>query len=150
MPQSIRNFPFLSNLATRVPLYPSATNSVLSGSQERNVGRLKCVPSAPLTVGVPIVLHEFLHVMRENVDGVHVIVHDPDVLFRIVRIDRHVVRALKEVIVLRERLDDFARRVHDGQAVLPLGIHSDDSLAFHPESRTVVGILARAAGARQG
>ena len=38
-------------------------------------------------------LHELLHVMREDVNGVHVIVHDPDVFFGIVGIDRHVVRA---------------------------------------------------------
>ena len=103
MPQSSRNFPFLSNFATRVPLYPSATNSVLSGSQARNVGRLKCVPSAPFTVGVPMRLHQFLHVMREYVDGVHVIVHDPDVLFRIVGIDGDVVRPLEDLVLLRKR-----------------------------------------------
>src|SRR6267154_3344271 len=45
-------------------------------------------------------LHEFLHVMREYVDGVHMIIHDPDMLLRIIRIDRDVVRPLEQMIVL--------------------------------------------------
>ena len=35
-------------------------NIVLSGSQARNVGRLKCAPSAPATPGVPMVCSSFV------------------------------------------------------------------------------------------
>ena len=71
-----------------------------------------------------MVLTSCLAVVAEFVDGVHVIVHYPDVLFRIVRIDGDEVRALEDLVPLRPLLDDVAVGVHDGEAMLPLGIHA--------------------------
>ena len=55
MPKSNWNLPSASNFATRVPLYPSDTSKLPSGSHAMNVGRLKWAASAPGTFGVPIV-----------------------------------------------------------------------------------------------
>ena len=89
-------------------------------------------------------LHKLLAVMRELVDRVHVIVDHPDVLLGIVRIDGDEVRALENLVPLRPGFDDLALAIDDRQAMLPLRVHADGSF---PESRTVVRILSRAAGA---
>src|SRR5580704_9354712 len=57
-----------------------------------NVGRLKWVPSAPGTLGVPSVCSSCLP-SREYVDRVGVVVDHPDALLRIIRTDVDGVRA---------------------------------------------------------
>src|SRR5581483_6356830 len=68
-------------------------------------------------------------------------------LFRIVRIDRDIVRTLKYFVPLRPGLDDVAVGVHHRKAMLPFRVSAHSPL---PELHAVCGILARAAGARQG
>src|SRR5581483_10317398 len=91
-------------------------------------------------------LHELLSVVRELVDRVHVIVNQPYVLLRIIRINRNIVRPLHDLVPLRPLLGDVAIAVDNRQAVFPFGIYADRAL---PEFGPIVRILASAAGARQ-
>ena len=103
-----------------------------SGSQSMNVGRLKCVASAPSLLRRADRLHELLAVVRELVDHVHVVVDDPHVLLGIVRADVDRVRAPQQLVPLRPRLDDVAVRVDDDDAVLPFGVDAELAVRAGP------------------
>ena len=65
--------------------------------------------------------HQLLAVVGELEDLLHHVVHHPDVLFRVVRTDFHVVRAaaaLKKMIPLRPVLQQLAVGVHHENAIL--------------------------------
>src|SRR5947207_394717 len=78
-------------------------------------GHLRCAYS----------LDELLTVVCELVNGVHVIIEDPDVLFRIVRVDRNEVRALQNCVPLRPAFDDVSIGVGDHDAVLPFRVDAE-------------------------
>ncbi len=60
--------------------------------------------------------------MRESVYGVHVVVHDPHVLFRIVGADVNGVRAAEDFVPLFPSLEDVSVAVVYDEAVLPLRV----------------------------
>ena len=93
-----------------------------------NVGRLKCVASAPFALGADR-LHELLAVVRELEERVVVVVDDPDVLLGVVGIDVDGVRPPQHLVPLRPLLDDVARGVEDEDEVLPAGV--DARRPFH-------------------
>src|SRR5262249_46204932 len=70
-------------------------------------------------------LYQLFAVMRELVDGLHVIVDDPYVLFRIVRIDRDEMGTLQNFVPLGPALDDVSLRICDNNAVLPFRINAE-------------------------
>jgi hypothetical protein len=84
-----------------------------------NVGRLKCVSSVPGTPGVPERQEPPLAVVAELADEVVVGVDDPDVLFRIVGADLHVVRPAPDRVPLRPVFDHLAVAVEHDDDVLP-------------------------------
>ena len=94
-----------------------------------NVGRLKCVSSVPGTPGVPSVRRRFLPSWRELADEVVVGVHDPDVLFRIVGADLHVVRPAPDLVPLRPVFDHLAVAIEDHDDVLPSPIDARPAVA---------------------
>src|SRR5882672_10127671 len=67
-------------------------------------------------------LQELAAVMRESVYGVHVVVHDPHVLFRIVGADVNGVRAAEDFVPLLSSLEDVSVAVVYDEAVLPLRV----------------------------
>src|ERR1700677_2763074 len=69
------------------------------------------------------------------------IVHHPNVLFRIVWIDGYEVRAFEDLVPLCPLFLDVAVGIHHGEAMFPLGVHSNGPL---PQLRSVVRILATA------
>ena len=91
-------------------------------------------------------LHQRFAVVREFVDGVHMVIHHPHVLFGIVGIDGDVVRTLHDFVPLRPGFDDLAVAVDYGYAMLPLGVNSDGAL---PKLGAIIGILPRATSAWQ-
>ena len=70
-------------------------------------------------------LHELLAVVGELVYGVHVIVDQPHMLFRIVGADVGRMRALEDLVPLRPLFDDVARAVDDDDAILPAGVDAE-------------------------
>ena len=90
-------------------------------------------------------LQQLLPVMGELVDNAHMIVDDPNVLFRIVRIDGDEVRSLQNLIPLGPSLDDVAVCVGDGDAVLPFRVD-----AHRPRPSVGGRAWNRAAGAAAG
>src|SRR5262249_18435559 len=91
-------------------------------------------------------LHELFAIVGELVDGVHVVIYDPDVLLGIVGIDGDEMRALEDFVPLRPALDDIAVGVGDGDAVFPFGVHADGSV---PAVGGRAGIGARGTAARE-
>ena len=87
-------------------------------------------------------LDQRLSIVRELVNRVHAIIDDPNVFFRIVRIDRHRMRTAELVIPLVPDgfLDVVALRVHHEHAVLPARVHSHLAL---PSVPAVVALIAR-------
>src|SRR5882762_9118428 len=67
-------------------------------------------------------LQQLAAVMRESVYGVHVVVHDPHVLFRIVGADVDGVRAAEDFVPLLPSLEDVSVAVVYDEAVLPLRV----------------------------
>ena len=130
-----------------------------SGSQSMNVGRLKCVASAPSCFRRADRLQQRLAVVGEPVDHLHVVVDDPDVLLRVVRADVDRVRPPQQLVPLLPPLDDVAVGVGDDEAVLPLRVDAELAvgrpldadlvvLAF-PRRQPFPGVLIRAADAGQ-
>src|SRR6202790_2193917 len=66
--------------------------------------------------------HQLLSIMGEFINGVSLIVYDPNVFFRIVRIDGNRVRTLQHGIPLRPPLDNVAAGIHHHYAIFPTGI----------------------------
>ena len=121
---------------------------MLSGSHDQISGPVEVRAVGAFHGGRADGLHQLLAVVRELVDGVHVIVDDPHVLFGIVGIDGDEVRALENFVPLRPGLDDFAVAVDDRQAVSPTS-RRRPRVAL-PEFGSIVRILSGAAGAGQG
>src|SRR5467141_3654519 len=67
-------------------------------------------------------LQQLAAVMSESVYGVHVVVHDPHVLFRIVGADVNGVRAAEDFVPLFPSLEDVSVAVVYDEAVLPLRV----------------------------
>ena len=67
-------------------------------------------------------LHQLLAVVRELVDHVRAIVHEPHVALGVVRVDQHAVRPDEARVVLFPRVDDLAVAVDDEQDVVPAGM----------------------------
>ena len=70
-------------------------------------------------------LNEFLSIVRELVNGVHVIIQDPHMLFRIIGIDGNEVRSLQNFVPLSPPFDDVAVGIRDDNAVFPLRVNAD-------------------------
>ena len=70
-------------------------------------------------------LHELLAVVREFVNRMSLIVHDPDVLVGVVGIFSDVVRAAEHGIPFRPVFDDVAVRIHDNDAVFPARVDAE-------------------------
>src|SRR5215467_8802097 len=94
-------------------------------------------------------LHELFAIVGELVDGVHVVIYDPDVLLGIVGIDGDEMRALEDFVPLRPALDDVAVGVGNGDAVFPFGVHADGSVPA-VGGRARIGARGPAARKRSG
>ena len=73
---------------------------------------------------------QLLSIVGELVYRMPVRVHDPDVFFRIVGADLHVMRPVPEIVPLRPLLDDVAFGIHDQDAVLPPPVYARPTIAF--------------------
>ena len=76
-------------------------------------------------VAGPDRLDKLLAIVGELVDGVTVVIDDPDVLLSIVRADVHRVRPLEDLVPLRPLFGDVALRVDDDETVFPAGIDAE-------------------------
>src|SRR5688572_23504994 len=95
-------------------------------------------------------LDQLLAVVRELVNRVGVVVHDPHVLLGIVRADVDGVRALEHLVPLRPFLDDPALRVDDDDAMLPTCIDAELAMRRRwapPQLHAPRGVLTRASTA---
>ncbi len=70
-------------------------------------------------------LNQLLAIVRELVNGLHMIVYDPDMFLRVIRIDGDEVRALQNLVPLGPAFDDVAVGVGDGDAVFPFGVDAE-------------------------
>ena len=104
-------------------------------------------------------LQQLAAIVREAVDYLHVVVDDPDVLFRIVRADVDGVRTAEQLVPLLPGLDDLAVAIHHHHAVLPFRVHAQlaigrtldaevGSLPF-PSCQPLADVVVRSASARQ-
>ncbi len=124
-PQSIRNLPFLVELR-------DAHTGVTVGDEERAVGQpgdvgrpVEVVRAAARHASLAHRLHQ-LAVVGEDVDLVHVVVDDPDVLLGIVGVHQDLVRSAahlaearaarrRQVLVVLQPLDDRLAVAIDGE-----------------------------------
>ena len=70
-------------------------------------------------------LQELFSVMRELVDRMHMVINDPHVLLRIVRIDCNEMGALQNLVPLRPAFHDISVGVCYNDAVFPLRVNSE-------------------------
>src|SRR5215467_8259228 len=111
-----------------------AGSVVAIGDKHRAV-RKPCEKRRPVEVGaVGAVLlrranrlHELFAVVSEFVDGMHVVINDPNVFVRVIGIDRNEVRTLQNLVPLRPAFDNVAVGIGHQDTVLPFCIHADCS-----------------------
>ena len=98
-------------------------------------------------------LNELLAIVAELVNGVHVVVHDPNILIGVVGIHVNRVGPLELAIPLAPGLDDVAVGVDHVEAIGPFGIHIDFAvrrLGASPKLGAIFGILSGATGSGHG
>jgi hypothetical protein len=77
-------------------------------------------------------LEQFAPIVCELIDDLHIVIHDPDILLRIVWADIDRMRAAKQLIPLLPGLDDFAGAIHNHHAVFPFRVDSELAIGLSP------------------